>query len=87
MAYRVVVKPRAESDLEDLERAVREKAVERIDDLRSDARPHDAKKLRGSDLYSIRVGRDYRMTYAIDDREKTVEIARILHRRDIYRWM
>ena len=41
-------------------------------------------KLAGRDDLRIRVG-DYRIVYAIDDAEDLVLIARIAHRRDVYR--
>ncbi len=41
-------------------------------------------KLAGRDDYRLRVG-DYRIVYAVDDAEDLVLIARIAHRRDIYR--
>lgn len=55
-----------------------------IDGLARDPRPADAVKLVGSDDYRIRVG-DYRIVYAIDDRGRTVLVARIAHRRDVFR--
>jgi mRNA interferase RelE/StbE len=41
-------------------------------------------KLAGQDDYRIRVG-DYRIVYAIDDGARVVLVARIAHRRDVYR--
>ncbi len=41
-------------------------------------------KLAGRDDFRIRVG-DYRIVYAVDDAANLVLIARIAHRRDIYR--
>jgi mRNA interferase RelE/StbE len=41
-------------------------------------------KLAGRDDFRIRVG-DYRIVYAVDDAEHIVLIARIAHRRDVYR--
>ncbi len=41
-------------------------------------------KLAGRDDYRIRVS-DYRIVYAVDDAEDLVLIARIAHRRDVYR--
>jgi mRNA interferase RelE/StbE len=55
-----------------------------IDGLAGDSRPVAAVKLAGSDDYRIRVG-DYRIVYAIDEGERLVLVARIAHRRDVYR--
>lgn len=38
----------------------------------------------GRDDYRIRVG-DYRIVYAVDDDEHLVIVARIAHRREVYR--
>lgn len=41
-------------------------------------------KLAGRDDFRIRVG-DYRIVYAVDEAEDLVLIAKIAHRRDVYR--
>jgi mRNA interferase RelE/StbE len=41
-------------------------------------------KLAGQDDHRIRVG-DYRIVYSIDDGDRLVLVARIAHRRDVYR--
>jgi mRNA interferase RelE/StbE len=41
-------------------------------------------KLAGSDDYRLRVG-VYRIVYAVDDAERVVIVARIAHRREVYR--
>lgn len=55
-----------------------------VDGLASDPRPVGAVKLAGRDDFRIRVG-DYRIVYAIDDDDRIVLIARIAHRREVYR--
>jgi mRNA interferase RelE/StbE len=55
-----------------------------IDGLADDPRPEGAVKLAGRNDFRIRVG-DYRIVYAIDDDERLVIIARIAHRREVYR--
>lgn len=55
-----------------------------IDDLAINPRAAGAAKLAGRDDFRIRVG-DYRIVYAVDDRNLLVVIARIAHRRDVYR--
>jgi mRNA interferase RelE/StbE len=49
-----------------------------------DPRPPDAKKLRGTTDYSLRVG-VYRILYDIDDATCTITVYRVKHRRDAYR--
>ncbi|MEB3885746.1 type II toxin-antitoxin system RelE/ParE family toxin [Lyngbya sp. CCY1209] len=56
-----------------------------IDNLGLEPRPEGVVKLKGDDnSYRIRIG-DYRVVYAIDDRNKIVRIMRVRHRRDVYR--
>lgn len=43
-----------------------------------------AQKLAGEDSYRVRVG-DYRIVYRIDDDAREILVARIKHRRDVYR--
>jgi mRNA interferase RelE/StbE len=49
-----------------------------------DPRPFGVVKLAGRDDYRIRVG-DNRVVYAVEDAERLVLIARIAHRREVYR--
>jgi mRNA interferase RelE/StbE len=55
-----------------------------IDDLATDPRPSGAVKLAGRNDYRIRVG-DHRIVYGIDDPSRVVLVARIAHRREVYR--
>lgn len=55
-----------------------------IQDLTVEPRPNGVKKLSGYPYYRIRVG-DYRVVYDIQDRELTILVVEIGHRKDIYR--
>jgi mRNA interferase RelE/StbE len=55
-----------------------------VDGLATEPRPVGAVKLAGRDDFRIRVG-DYRIVYAVDDRDRLVLVARIAHRREVYR--
>ena len=55
-----------------------------VDSLAEDPRPQGAIKLAGRNDYRVRVG-DYRIVYAVDDEERLVVVARIAHRREVYR--
>lgn len=63
---------------------MRERIGNAIDALAADPRPPGAVKLAGHDDFRVRVG-DYRVVYAVDDTERLVLVARIAHRREVYR--
>ena len=63
---------------------MRDRVGEAIDALSADPRPSGAVKLAGRDDYRIRVG-DHRIVYAVDDAGRIVLVARIAHRREVYR--
>jgi mRNA interferase RelE/StbE len=52
--------------------------------LAHDPRPPGAVKLAGRDDYRIRIG-DHRIVFAVDEEVRLVIVARIAHRRDVYR--
>ena len=83
--YRVVLRPAAARDLRNLPRDVVRRIDPRIASLAVDPLPRGAVKLAGEEsLYRIRVG-DYRIIYEKNDALRLVTIARIRHRRDVYR--
>jgi len=67
-----------------LQGPLRDRIRTAIDALAFDARPVGVAKLAGRDDYRIRVG-DYRVVYAVEDAERLVIVARIAHRREVYR--
>ena len=88
MGYRIEFDPRAEKELEKLDREVARRIlrflrerVATLEDPRSLGEP-----LRGPELgrfWKYRVG-DYRLICHIQDREATVLVLRVGHRRDVY---
>lgn len=86
MAYSLETTSAADRDLAALPRDVLLRVDAAILALADRPRPHGVVKLKGTkgDRWRVRVG-DYRVLYAIDDRRKTVEVARVLHRREAYR--
>jgi mRNA interferase RelE/StbE len=67
-----------------LDGPLRDRIRAAIDALAAEPRPPGAVKLAGRDDYRIRVG-DYHVIYAVDDRDGLVIVARIAHRREVYR--
>lgn len=82
--HEVRLQPEAVRAFGRLRGRLRERIENAIDGLASDPRPHGAVKLAGRDDYRIRMG-DYRIVYAVDDAERLVLVARIAHRREVYR--
>lgn len=80
-SYKLLIKPSAAKELEGLPPKDRKRVVERIQGLGKDPRPAGSEKLSGEEKYRLRQG-DYRVLYSIDDRERTVVIVKIGHRRD-----
>jgi mRNA interferase RelE/StbE len=58
--------------------------IEDIQKLAETPRPRGIEKIKNTGLWRIRQG-DYRIVFSIDDRQETVIVVRIGHRREIYR--
>lgn len=85
MAYGLVLTRAARKDLVRLPKDVLERADPTILALAHNPRPFGSEKLQGfENLYRIRVGK-YRIVYEIDKAGSIVTIAKIEHRKDVYR--
>ena len=82
--YSVSVLRRAARDISRLPRQYPRLALQHIEGLALDPRPVGSKALGGRTDRALRVG-VYRILYRIDDGERRVTIARVLHRRESYR--
>jgi len=83
--YNIVIKPSAAKEIESISRKKdRQRIVNRIAALGDNPRPLGVQKLSGHDRYRIRQG-VYRIIYAIEDRELSVVVVKVGHRRDVYR--
>ena len=84
--YTVYLKPAAERALKKIvDRTARRRVARAIDGLATTARPPQAVRIQGADgLLRIRAG-DYRIIYTVEDATRTVLIAAIGHRREVYR--
>lgn len=83
-SYRLQIKTSAAKELEAVPLKDRGRIVRRIRALAAEPRPLGCEKLSGHEKYRVRQG-DYRILYAVDDRELTVVVVKIGHRRDVYR--
>ncbi len=83
-SYRVLIKPSAAKELENLPKKDRSRVARRIQALADNPRPHGSEKLAAEEKYRVRQGA-YRVVYSISDAERVVLIFKIVHRREVYR--
>jgi mRNA interferase RelE/StbE len=85
VTYRVDVRPEPQKFLRKLcDQVLAARLVAAMRALANDPRPSGCKKLKGNELWRIRVG-DYRIIYQIHDRVLVVLVVSIGHRSDVYR--
>ncbi len=82
--YKVFLRKSAADELGRIPKKDLVRIIERLRSLENDARPLGCEKLSALDRYRVRQG-DYRIVYALDDREKTVDIVKIGHRSEVYK--
>ena len=84
--YRLLIKPSAGKEIEALgQKKDRRPNVNRIAALASEPRPAGCEKLAGAEgRYRIRQGQ-FRIVYAVDDADRSVEVVKVGHRREVYR--
>jgi mRNA interferase RelE/StbE len=87
VAYEIVIKKKALKELNALPVSAIGRIVKAINNLAEIPQPEGSKKLVGStdNLFRIRIG-DYRVVYSIDDKVLIIEIRKIGHRKDVYRF-
>jgi mRNA interferase RelE/StbE len=84
-AYKVILAPKAEEQLDALQKTEAKRVAAGFLRLGAAPRPQKAEKISGHPPFRrIRVG-DYRVIYAVDDESRIVVIVRVRHRRDAYR--
>ena len=85
MTYEIIIKPSAEKAFGKLPNALQVKILEALEQLSVNPRPSGVKKLKSAfNIYRIRVG-EYRVIYSINDTVLIVTVAKIAHRKDVYR--
>lgn len=84
MTYTVVIKRSAAKALAAIPRDDRLRLIEAIDQLTASPAAGSVLKGEFSGLRRVRVG-GYRIVYEVQDRQLTVLVVRIGHRRDVYR--
>jgi mRNA interferase RelE/StbE len=82
--YKVHFKESVEKDFSAIPKKDLQKILRRIEALTQDPRPQGHEKLTGQERYRVRQG-NYRILYSIQDKELTIWVVKVGHRRDIYR--
>lgn len=83
--YTVEARPRVRKALRQLDPATRKDILSAMRALGADPRPPGAKLLKGHRPWlRVRVG-NYRIIYDVDDTTRTVTVAVVGHRREVYR--
>lgn len=85
MSYTVEFEPEANEDLNQLDEAIRERILTKINWLSSNFDQIKPQALTGdlSDVFKLRIG-DYRALYDFSRAEQLITIIRIRHRREVY---
>ena len=82
--YKILIKESAVKELENIPKKDLKRIIKRIQSLAQNPRPHGSQKLSTQDRYRMRQG-EYRIIYSIQEKEFTVHIYKVGHRREIYR--
>lgn len=81
MRYRIIIDKKAEKFIRKQEERVQERLLKAIYKLPEGT---DIKKLKGSELFRLRVG-NYRVIYSVDDEIKVITVENIDNRGDVYK--
>jgi mRNA interferase RelE/StbE len=84
--YALEFTPRAIRSLGKLDRLIAERIRTVAESLRDDPRPAGARMLTGMHgVWRVRVAKDYRIVYTLDDDRLVILVVDAGHRREIYR--
>ena len=81
MVYRIEIISTAQKQILSLPRQAQVEIAQAIDCLANYPRPSRCKKLRGAELWRLRLGR-YRVVYTIDDKASLVTVIKVAPRRE-----
>lgn len=82
--YEIYFKQSVEKDFRAIPKKDLKKIIRRIEELSEDPRPPGHEKLTGQARYRVRQGL-YRIIYSVQDKELTIWIVKVGHRKDVYR--
>ncbi|MDO9333263.1 MAG: type II toxin-antitoxin system RelE/ParE family toxin [Dehalococcoidales bacterium] len=81
MTYKLILRREAQKQLDLLSEQDYQRVARVISNLEKNPRPLKTKKLSGSGLWRVRIGR-HRVVFAIDDNARTVIIVRVARRKE-----
>jgi mRNA interferase RelE/StbE len=82
--YKVQLRRKVQRSLDNLPEHDFDAIISALKALEGSPRPKGVEKIKSAGLWRVRHG-DYRIIYSIDDKQKTVAVVRIGHRREVYR--
>ena len=82
--YKIFFKSSVEKDLRSIPKKDVKKILARIEALANEPRPQGYEKLSSREKYRIRQG-TYRIIYSLQDKELTVWVVKVGHRKAVYR--
>jgi len=82
--YKVYFKESVEKDFSTIPKKDLQKILRPIEMLSQDPRPQGHEKLTGRERCRVRQGH-YRIVYSIQDKDLTVWVVKVGHRREVYR--
>jgi len=82
--YKIFFKESVEKDFRSIPKKDLQKIVRRIKTLAKEPRPSGHEKLTGQERYRVRQGH-YRIIYSVHDKELTIWVVKVGHRKDVYR--
>jgi mRNA interferase RelE/StbE len=84
LIYQIFIEKSAQKKLSIIPEPFQGKIIAEISLLAENPRPAGCKKLTGRNAWRIRTGK-YRAIYEINDKDKSVLVVTIGHRKDVYR--
>jgi mRNA interferase RelE/StbE len=81
LAYKIEIRPGAQKQIQDLPRPAQLKIVDAIDRLTENPRPSGCKKLKGAEIWRIRIGR-FRIIYSIIDKKLLIILLKVARRQE-----
>jgi mRNA interferase RelE/StbE len=82
--YKVYFRESVEKDFRTIPKKDLRRILQRIESLAIEPRPLGCEKLTGKERYRVRQGQ-YRIVYSIQDKELTIWVVKVGHRKDVYR--